>query len=574
MHNDLLSFIREHCLSPFSDGMPRSKGIKSIFKTPDARAVHARVINHLSRYFKFPATSCLFNAFTFAENSDAILSRQKFFSSIPLDILPLFENISSPKPWWRPKYGIVVVTEDESTFMNLSRLGCPVQFLATPEDLASLQSYEIVQAIDCEQFRLMLERIPQTIFLDSLDAVYLERYLSLLSGWEQILLTLSSRTLPAEMRAIVDELCSLLPLLHDSSEKPITLDDANQILGEVNQAIGERLAGMTLPGSVFLSLLQKGALPQALHSIVREELLLKPLPLHVFTLCVPLSFDERALHDFIADQYARHNTSFASRVVHASSALQSVPERLDLLSRHLILHDFVAGMAFFMKKTTSFPVPGDEFVIEDACNIFLDDAQPVSFQLIPPIRCSILTGANSGGKTTLLEHLIQIVTLFHIGLPISGKASVPFFTEIYYFAKPRGSANRGAFETLLTDLSAIAPSERTLILADEIEAVTEPGVAGTIVSATASYFIERGCFLVVATHLGQEVQAVLPKGARIDGIEAKGLTENLELIVDHNPVLGRLAHSTPELIVERLARSHSGDYFMHIHKSLTAKNQK
>ena len=44
--------------------------------------------------------------------------------------------------------------------------------------------------------------------------------------------------------------------------------------------------------------------------------------------------------------------------------------------------------------------------------------------------------------------------------------------------------------------------------------------------------------------------------ARVDGIEAKGLDEELELIVDRVPRIGIPARSTPELILKRLeARS-------------------
>ena len=138
------------------------------------------------------------------------------------------------------------------------------------------------------------------------------------------------------------------------------------------------------------------------------------------------------------------------------------------------------------------------------------------------------------------------------------------FSEVYYFAKNKGSASKGAFETLLSQMSQIKTGEKTIILADEIEAVTEPGVAGKIISATADYFISKGCFLVIATHLGHEIKDSLPAFSRIDGIEAKGLDENNELIVDHNPVLGRLAHSTPELIVEKMAKMHGTEYFLNL----------
>jgi dsDNA-specific endonuclease/ATPase MutS2 len=145
---------------------------------------------------------------------------------------------------------------------------------------------------------------------------------------------------------------------------------------------------------------------------------------------------------------------------------------------------------------------------------------------------------------------------------------MPIFSEVYYFAKNKGSISKGAFETLLTQMSKINPGKQTLILADEIESVTEPGVAGKVLCATADYFIKKGCFLVIATHLGQEIYKNLPSGARIDGIEARGLDENYELIVHHNPILGKLAHSTPELIIEKMARSKQSDYISFVFESL------
>ncbi|RLF97643.1 endonuclease MutS2, partial [Thermococci archaeon] len=39
---------------------------------------------------------------------------------------------------------------------------------------------------------------------------------------------------------------------------------------------------------------------------------------------------------------------------------------------------------------------------------------------------------------------------------------------------------------------------------------------------------------------------------RCDGIEASGLDENLNLIVDRQPVFYKIGKSTPELIVEKL----------------------
>ena len=66
--------------------------------------------------------------------------------------------------------------------------------------------------------------------------------------------------------------------------------------------------------------------------------------------------------------------------------------------------------------------------------------------------------------------------------------------------------------------------------------------------------------MVLVTHLAPAIlEAYGSDDLRIDGIEAKGLDEHLELIVDRTPQRNCLARSTPELIVRRLVERSSGD---------------
>jgi dsDNA-specific endonuclease/ATPase MutS2 len=84
--------------------------------------------------------------------------------------------------------------------------------------------------------------------------------------------------------------------------------------------------------------------------------------------------------------------------------------------------------------------------------------------------------------------------------------------------------------------------------------------------------IKKECYLIIATHLGHEISKRIPARARIDGIQAKGLSAGNELIVDHNPLLGTLAHSTPELIIERMAKINQSPYFAFLHGEVSSKN--
>ena len=63
---------------------------------------------------------------------------------------------------------------------------------------------------------------------------------------------------------------------------------------------------------------------------------------------------------------------------------------------------------------------------------------------------------------------------------------------------------------------------------------------------------------IFVTHLAKEIAKYCKEEIRIDGIEAKGLSENLELIVDRTPKFYKYAKSTPELIVQRLQQVSKG----------------
>ncbi|MFX1415559.1 MAG: helix-hairpin-helix domain-containing protein [Promethearchaeota archaeon] len=176
-------------------------------------------------------------------------------------------------------------------------------------------------------------------------------------------------------------------------------------------------------------------------------------------------------------------------------------------------------------------------------------------------NCTILSGANSGGKTTTIQTLAQIATMAQAGLPVpADNAYMPPFEEIYFFYKSRGMVSAGAFETTLKQFADIVTSEKPkLALFDEVEAITEPGSAANVIAGLIEILQRdtRSC-TVICSHMAREIKEVTDTPVRIDGIEAQGLDENLELVVDRTPRFGYLARSTPELIVERLTKLSKG----------------
>mgnify|MGYP001160789250 FL=1 len=175
---------------------------------------------------------------------------------------------------------------------------------------------------------------------------------------------------------------------------------------------------------------------------------------------------------------------------------------------------------------------------------------------------ALLTGANSGGKTTMLELLAHCTILAHMGLPVPAKAAkIGRVESLHVLAKAGGTQSAGALEQTLLQLAEVVSNDDSkLILADELEAITEPGAGARIIAGMLEAAESHaGTCMLLVTHLAPSIIEASGKNLRTDGIEARGLDENLELIVDRTPRRNHLARSTPELIVRRLVERSSGN---------------
>jgi dsDNA-specific endonuclease/ATPase MutS2 len=169
----------------------------------------------------------------------------------------------------------------------------------------------------------------------------------------------------------------------------------------------------------------------------------------------------------------------------------------------------------------------------------------------------LLSGVNSGGKTSLLDLLGLVVTLAHMGLPVpADDARVERVDELHYHATGQGTLDAGAFESTLREfgdlVTEVSADRDVLVLVDELESITEPGASANIMAGILEALAERDATAVFVSHLAREIRQATATDVAVDGIEATGL-EDGELVVDRTPVPGRLARSTPELIVEKLA---------------------
>ncbi|MFW5978381.1 MAG: MutS-related protein, partial [Halohasta sp.] len=179
------------------------------------------------------------------------------------------------------------------------------------------------------------------------------------------------------------------------------------------------------------------------------------------------------------------------------------------------------------------------------------DVEPVDYGVE---GVTLLSGVNSGGKTSLLDLVGLVVILAHMGLPVPAESvRLQRFTELHYYAKSQGTLDAGAFESTLREFGdLVSGAEGRLVLVDELESITEPGASAKIIAGILEALDTQGATAVFVSHLADEIREAADVAVAVDGIQATGL-EDGELQVDRSPVKDHLARSTPELIVEKLA---------------------
>ena len=195
-------------------------------------------------------------------------------------------------------------------------------------------------------------------------------------------------------------------------------------------------------------------------------------------------------------------------------------------------------------------------------DVAFEDVEPIDYRVD---GVALLSGVNSGGKTSTLDLVALVVTLAHMGLPVpADSARIERLGELHYHAKTQGTLDAGAFEstleefgTLVTDVDEGRP---VLVLVDELESITEPGASANIMAGILESLADRSATAVFVSHLAREIQEAANMEITVDGIEAEGL-ENGQLKVNRTPVKGQLARSTPELIVEKLAGESDDDFY-------------
>jgi dsDNA-specific endonuclease/ATPase MutS2 len=365
----------------------------------------------------------------------------------------------------------------------------------------------------------------------------------------------------------------------------VAVDDLDAAVGTAESVANDRLReaiqeqDVTIEGADLLSLVERGA---GVDSLLSRELadeyadavaaardhLVDALGLEGGEVDVaqrafgdeptfPVDHDEEAVSRLREELTAARDRRAAERKRELAATLADLREPTRALVNDALDLDVELAVARFAGDFDCVLAErgGRGFAIEGGRSPLLD----VAFEDVEPVDygvdgVALLSGVNSGGKTSTLDLVAVVVVLAHMGLPVPAEAArVPEIEELHYYAKTQGTLDAGAFEATLRDFAGLTEGASSrLVLVDELESITEPGASAKIIAGILEELHEAGASGVFVSHLAGEIRDQCGFGVTVDGIRAEGL-EGGELVVERSPVKDHLARSTPELIVEKLA---------------------
>ena len=510
------------------------------------------------------------------ENLNFVMNAKKTVSKLPVkEISSLLKKVNPSardKPKYDPARAILVESREDYRRlmdMDLNRYAT----IITAEEVENLEDYEfVVYVFSTGQIELdnaynvamvtgdsvEYEIIPETVL------TYFYTNYDLLSNVLNIKKILGRKSVIPEIIEILDSLKSSKV---DESIFDVSVEDAKK---KADKKLAESIKQVDLKGDEVLALMNEG-MPAKIQSIFNDVIKEAREEIKEDTGCsfdpfiqkYPIEIDYQELERVKKQQIAEKHLNAFDKKVKAASRLSELKENAEVEIQEILQFDYEFALGCFTHYyNLNPPEMGNEFDFKNGIHLNLalehgDNIQKINYSLKTPENVAILTGANSGGKTTLLETLAQISIMAQMGLPVcADKATVKLVDEVYFFSKQR-SLDAGAFESFLNTFMPVVITDTVkLALLDELEAITELEAAVKIIASFIDLLKDSDSYAIIVTHMAQELMKYTQ--VRVDGIEAKGLDENYNLIVDRTPKMNYLAKSTPELILRMIYERSDG----------------
>ena len=556
---------------------------EEFLKTERAIQIYEEIIHCILRYAntEYAKNRILLlspgkNAAQIQENMKRVMEAKKKVNHLPIETLrTLLRNVDfavdSKLKYDTSKAILVESKEDYSSLMDRG-LNKQAQIISIQE-VGSLEEFELVVYVyrdgileigeianmvmvsaDAEDLQI----VPETV----LDYYYNNKVLL-----ENIL---KIRTILG-YESVLGDVLNIVDSLESSKINEKDFDSAvNQAKEIADEKLKNAIKNVDLSGEEVLDLLNKDMPPKI--QVIFDEILKEAMDyikkntgiiFDPFIQKYPLEIDLEELERIKKQETGKKQVILFEKKVNAAVELEQFRSEVEAEIQEILEFDYQFTLGCFAYYyDLHAPIVGDGFSFNEGLhlNLALEDpsnVQRINYSLESPENVVLLTGANSGGKTTLLETLAQISIMSQMGMPVCAKeACVILVDELFFFSKKR-SLDAGAFESFLsTFMPIVVRDEEKLILLDELEAITELEAAVKIISSFINFIQDSKSFAIIVTHMAREI--LKNTDVRVDGIEAKGLDEEYNLIVDRTPRMNYFARSTPELILRMVYERSEG----------------
>ena len=252
------------------------------------------------------------------------------------------------------------------------------------------------------------------------------------------------------------------PILDELEMYKVKEVDLDEIVNNervcIDMQLKERIQNIDLEGDEVLDLLNN-ALPTKLEEIFNEILSKSKetikaesgISFDPFIKKYPIEIDDMEVERVKMEILSNTENNYFDKKITAAEQLASIKEDAEREVSEIIRFDYEYALgSFAYLYDLNRPEFANEYDLHQALHLNLclrertgvEGIQRVDYRLNEKENIALLTGANSGGKTTLLETISQIAILGQMGLPVPAKsAKIKLLDNWFYWMNLRESQN-------------------------------------------------------------------------------------------------------------------------------------
>nr|WP_296848788.1 endonuclease MutS2 [uncultured Methanobrevibacter sp.] len=511
-----------------------------------------------------------------------IMNAKKEVSQMPIiklrGLMKNLKELEEPKAEYDASKVILVESEEDNSYLTDLGLNQYYPILTandSPLLKEELMNYDLIFYV-YSQGILDFEGMPNLVMINIDENDYEivpEKIINFFTQNQEIFEKVHEIQKIRNKESVLGEIIPIIDEINIIDKKEVDIDElVNALKYEMDEELEKSIKNIDLEGDEILNLLNNNFPPKISKIfddiISKRKAIIKEktgMDFDPYLRKYPIEIDEQEIERVKMERSSKKENDIFDIKKNAAIQLNSIKEKAIEEVKDAIKFDYEFSLGSFAYEYGLVEAEfSDEIKLKGALHLDLalkkenENIQKIDYELTQKENVALLTGANSGGKTTLLETLTQISIMAQMGLPVSAdECEIKLFDEIYHFSKKR-SLDAGAFESFLNVFIPIVTTQsEKLVLLDELEGITELEAAVKIISTFIDMIKESNSYGIIVTHMARELMNYTD--IRVDGIEAKGLDEDYNLIVDRTPKMNFLAKSTPELILKRIYEKSDDD---------------